>query len=375
MPKKTFYHGSRIQGLKVLEPRLDPRLGVVGLFVADEPFGPMMFALLPDRAHSVVKYDTKEGEFIKGKVTTPYPLNEEGWLYTVQPDSKWIRERKTGRYFLIKKTPVRAVRRVTLAEVNRLNWEIEIDQALLKQELGIKTVYEDTDYFIINKPAGVLVHGPGPSLVDWLLEHYPEVEDVGDNPKDRPGIVHRLDRDTSGVLLICRSQKAFDYFKKQFQEHNMRKTYLALVYGVPKEKGGMIDSPIGLKSGSVKRTTHTDKARMVKEAVTHYKVIKVIASEAKQSFALLEVQPVTGRTHQIRVHLSSIGHPIVGDQLYSPKPSAATLDAAHKKDAKAGALDRMFLHAESLEFTSPSGEKIKVAADLPEDLQSFLTNL
>jgi 23S rRNA pseudouridine1911/1915/1917 synthase len=353
-----FYHGSPVKGLKYLEPRLDPRLNIKGVFVADEPFGPMMFSLLPDRAHSIIKYETKKGEFIKGKVVTPQPLNKEGWLYEVQPAKEDIKERQADRYYLTKKTPITKSTKVTQKDVLRLGWEVVVDERKFVNEPIVQIIYEGKDFVIVNKPAGLLVHPVkegDKSLVDWLLAHYPSVKEVGDKPKVRPGIVHRLDKNTSGALLICLTQEAFKYFKKQFQEKTIKKTYKAIVHGTPKEKKGVIDKPIGLKSGTTKRITHTARAKMVKEAVTEYQVERSIGD-----YSLLKVKPLTGRTHQIRVHLASIGHPIVGDRLYGSKNKTTV---------------RHMLHAESLEVTTPDGGRINVAAEPPQDFQDAITSL
>lgn len=193
------------------------------------------------------------------------------------------------------------------------------------------------------------------TLVDWLLENYPEVKKVGDEPNIRPGIVHRLDKDTSGIMAIALNQETFNYLKKLFQSRQIKKTYLALVWGVVPQKSGTINKPLGIKSGSVKRSVTARK--MVKEAVTDYKVIKRF-----DDFTMLEVTPRTGRTHQIRVHLASIGHPIVGDKLYGRKIIPKNLT-------------RQFLHAEAIEFTLPNGQRFKAAADLPQDLADFIKSL
>ncbi len=219
----------------------------------------------------------------------------------------------------------------------------------------ISVIYENKDFLVINKPAGLLVHGPGYSLVSWLLKHYPEVSNVGDDIQNRPGIVHRLDKETSGLVLVPRNREAYDYFKKLFQSHQIKKTYLALVHGVIKNKEGVINKPIGLKQGSLKRTVFIRNAKMIKEAVTCYKLKKVFGDK----YSLLEVEPQTGRTHQIRVHLASVGYPVVGDRLYCPQKFETNLK-------------RHFLHAESLEFSSPTGERLKIGTDLPDDLQNFL---
>ena len=242
--------------------------------------------------------------------------------------------------------------------------------------MDLKIIYEDKNFLAVNKPAGVLVHSIKDSrfkiqdskeetLVDWLLNKYPEIKNVGDDPKTRPGIVHRLDKDTSGVILIARNQKYFEYLKKLFspygiQGKQIKKTYLALVWGEIKQKIGEIIKPISLKSGGVKRTVW--KGKMEKEAITEYKVKKIVKNEEGKVFSLVEVMPKTGRTHQIRIHLASIGHPIVGDSLYGSKTNPFNLE-------------RQFLHAESLEFPIEEGRMIKIEAELPEDLQNVLSGL
>jgi 23S rRNA pseudouridine1911/1915/1917 synthase len=190
------------------------------------------------------------------------------------------------------------------------------------------------------------------------LENYPEVKNVGDKPEERPGIVHRLDRDTSGILVVARNQQSFEYLKNLFQNHQVKKTYLALTYGYFKEKQGIINKPLGIISGSIKRTAHIKTARMIKEAVTNYKVEKEFEIN-KIKVSLVRIEPLTGRTHQIRVHLASIGHSIIGDKLYGPKNQPIRLN-------------RQFLHADSIEFTLPNGSQLKVSAGLPKELSKLL---
>jgi 23S rRNA pseudouridine1911/1915/1917 synthase len=235
----------------------------------------------------------------------------------------------------------------------------------------IQVIYENDDLLAVNKPAGVLIHRPanGPKatqkenvLTDWIKSHYPEVQEVGDEPKLRPGIVHRLDEDTSGVVLIAKNQPTFEYLKDLFQKHEVQKTYIALVHGRMVGRG-KIEKPIGLKSGSVKRSVNAPGMKMVKNAVTAYRVLKVFKS-GTNVYTLLAVTPQTGRTHQIRVHLASIGHPIVGDALYG-RP---------KEDKKLG-LAHQFLHAAAVEFNLADGSRLKIEAELPEGLQDFLHNL
>ncbi len=233
----------------------------------------------------------------------------------------------------------------------------------------IRVIYKDKNFLALYKPAGLLVH-PAKSrikeatLVDWLLKRFPEIKNVGDEPQTRPGIVHRLDKYTSGVLLVARNQKYFEYLKKLFKTGKIKKTYLALVWGKLEPKTGVIKKSISLKSGTVKRTVW--KGRLEKEAITEYRVVKFIKlkvnKEKEQIFSLVEVMPKTGRTHQIRVHLSSIGHSIVGDSLYGPKENLF-------------GLKRQFLHAKSLEFSAEEGKRIKIEAELPQELREFIQNL
>ncbi len=229
---------------------------------------------------------------------------------------------------------------------------------------NVEIIYEDKDIIVVNKPAGMMVHGVvghvsiGPTLVDVLLEKYPEIKTVGDEPDMRPGIVHRLDKDTSGVMVVARNQKSFEYLKSLFKTRDIKKTYVAVVSGVPKERQGIIDRPIGIRNGTTKRSVESKK--MAKPAVTEYEVLKTAEAEdglgKERSFALLSVVPRTGRTHQIRVHLTSIGHPIVGDALYGPKkqPSWAS---------------RLMLHAASIEFSDGNGGRLRFDAEVPEEFE------
>jgi 23S rRNA pseudouridine1911/1915/1917 synthase len=219
-----------------------------------------------------------------------------------------------------------------------------------------EVIYKDPHFLVINKPAGLQVHparvknasrAEPSTLTEWLVKHYPEVKKVGDDPETRPGIVHRLDKETSGIMLVARDQEYFEYLKSLFQKHEIKKTYLALVHGHPKKEEGVIDAPIGIKNGTLKRSIHSKK--MAKEAVTEYRVVKTFA---KENTALLEVKPRTGRTHQIRVHLASIGHPIVGDTLYCPKE-------------KTREHERLMLHAVSLEFINDGGKRVKFETEAP----------
>lgn len=233
--------------------------------------------------------------------------------------------------------------------------------------MKIHVIYEDKNFLAINKPAGLLVHSAKtvkvkdardeePTVTGWIIKNYPEIKKVGDDPEYRPGIVHRLDKDTSGVLLIAKNQEYFEYLKNLFQSHKVKKIYNALVYGKLEERRGIITKPISIKKGSLKRTVHAGK--MTKEAITEYKLLKEYKKDG-HIFSFVEVIPRTGRTHQIRIHMSSIRHPIVGDSLYGPKSNPLNLH-------------RQFLHARSVEFSTADGMAVKVEADLPEDLEDVL---
>ncbi len=221
------------------------------------------------------------------------------------------------------------------------------------EALPITILYEDADLIVVDKAAGIVVHaGAGHhrgTLVNALLHHFGSLSSI--NGDLRPGIVHRLDRDTSGVLIVARTDRAHRALAVQFHDRKVEKTYLALVHGRMKQPQGRIASPIS--RDPVRRTRMTARLKSGRSALTEYQVLEQLSD-----FAFLAVRIATGRTHQIRVHLSSIGHPVVGDRLYG---------------APAAALDRFFLHAHKLRFRSPStGEWITVESPLPPELSTVL---
>jgi 23S rRNA pseudouridine1911/1915/1917 synthase len=224
-------------------------------------------------------------------------------------------------------------------------------------------VYENSDLLVINKPSGISVHKASPNdpqktIVDFVVERYPDITHVGEDPI-RPGIVHRLDKETSGVMVIAKTNPAFFHLKEQFKNREARKTYIALVYGHPKSPQGTITASLG-KIGTKQTTQIKGKKDLFeREAVTDYKTVKKY-----RDYSLLEVSPKTGRTHQIRVHLKSIGTPIVADALYGPK---------NAKDPSG--TQRLFLHAQRLQFTAPDGQLLAIECDLPEELQKILSVL
>src|ERR1700686_1312114 len=252
----------------------------------------------------------------------------------------------------------------------------------IPEEIALDIVYEDDDLAIVNKPAGMMVHaGAGATddarnrgtLVNALLHHFRRLSTVGGEL--RPGIVHRLDRATSGLMVVAKNDESHQRLARQFSGREVHKTYIALVHGWPKKDRGTIQSP--LSRHSQRRTRMTTRGFRGREAVTHYAVQRKIDSPYGK-FALVELKIETGRTHQIRVHMSSLGHPVVGDALYgapgelrsqSNKRRAAGMPAVMK-------LDRNFLHSASLELVHPRTMKsLTFFRPLPSDLQTLMETL
>ena len=245
----------------------------------------------------------------------------------------------------------------------------------------ISIIYEDENVVAISKPSGLVIHPArsadrptcatsstagrpdgsrdGTTLVDWILEHYPEMKDVGEPLKLqsgeeilRPGIVHRLDKDTSGILLLARTEESFLSLKKQFQEKEITKVYRAIVYGEINDPVGAIEKPIGRNKKDFRlRSTQVSARGVLREARTEYKVIS-----KNKNYTLVELYPMTGRTHQLRVHLASIGHPVVCDLLYGKGRECPP------------ALARLGLHASSVEFKTLEGGILKLEVPLPKEM-------
>ncbi|PIR94304.1 hypothetical protein COT97_02335 [Candidatus Falkowbacteria bacterium CG10_big_fil_rev_8_21_14_0_10_39_11] len=242
--------------------------------------------------------------------------------------------------------------------------EVKTQKAAPAEFVAIpKVIKTNKDYYIINKPAGMLVHptlrGENNTLIDWLLQFDPELKNVGEDPA-RPAIVHRLDKEVSGLIIIPRNLDAFDHFKNLFQSRTITKKYTALVHGVIEHEDGEITFPI-IRSKSGKYVGLPQNSTEGQTAITTYKVTKHFAH-----YTLLEVKPKTGRTNQIRIHLNAIGHPIVGDPLYTNNK------IKNKYKLK---LNRVFLHATALEFTDLKNKKITLTLDLPAKLQTILDHL
>lgn len=227
---------------------------------------------------------------------------------------------------------------------------------------NITILYEDESILALDKPSGLVVHPDGRTdeytLTDWLRTKYPDIENVGEplvlsngEVIDRPGIVHRLDRDTSGVMLVAKTQNAFLHLKEQFQERTVEKTYNSFVYGTPKEDEGTIDRPIGKSAKDFRLWSAQRGAKgKLRDAQTDY---TVLASNEDASY--LEVRPKTGRTHQIRVHMKAVHHPVVCDPLYAPNHACIL------------GFSRLALHARSISFDDMQGVRQNVEAAFPDD--------
>ena len=238
--------------------------------------------------------------------------------------------------------------------------------------MNIQILLETTDFLIVNKPSGLMVHPStalrtsadgkkvGPTLTDWILEHYPEIKGVGEpmGAIDRPGIVHRLDEETSGVLIIAKTQTSFEYFKQLFMNREVEKEYHVFVWGHFKESDGVVDQPIGRSSGDFRRWLSGRGTRgETRQAVTKWQVVKQFTDEEDQSFSFMHLFPKTGRTHQLRVHMKYLQRPIVSDSLYAPAKSQAL------------GFRRLALHAYKISFVAPNGEPVEVVAPYPIDFE------
>lgn len=244
----------------------------------------------------------------------------------------------------------------------------------IAEDIPLDVVYEDADLAIINKAAGMMVHaGAGATeddrnrgtLVNALLHRFGKLSDVGGEL--RPGIVHRLDKETSGLIVVAKNDEAHRRLATQFAERQVKKTYVALVHGWMKQEKGTINTSIA--RDAIRRIRMTTRRAGGRDAITHYEVKQKLDSPYGK-FSLVEVRIDTGRTHQIRVHLSSIGHPVVGDTLYG---APAELKA---RNAATILLDRNFLHAKSLHLLHPrTNEPLSFTTDLPVELNAFLAKL
>jgi 23S rRNA pseudouridine1911/1915/1917 synthase len=270
-------------------------------------------------------------------------------------------------------------------------------------DLNPQILYEDSDILAIDKPAGLIVHSDGrtkeQTVVDWFVGKYPEAKDVGEpivinndklritndndpihnskfvinNSIKRPGVVHRIDRETSGVLLLAKTKEGHEILKQQFMEREVEKVYHLFVSGLVKNDFGTINLPIGRSPSDFRKWIALTQRMFTKksyhgeerEALTHYKVLKRIDDKG---VTFVEVKPKTGRTHQIRVHFKALNHPVLCDKLYSGRKS-------FNEDVCPLGFTRLALHARSITFKNTSGESVTVEAPYPEDFQNALENI
>ncbi len=246
---------------------------------------------------------------------------------------------------------------------SRKGLEVQVLSCPLIMEPTI--LYEDGNILAINKPAGLVVHSDGktkePTVTDWFVKKYPEAKNVGEKMGEieRPGIVHRIDRDTSGVLLLAKTQNGFNVLKKQFQNHEIEKKYHAFLYGNLKEDHGTINLPISRsKSDFRKRVAGKTGRGESREAITYFQVLK-----RTPEATFVEAKPRTGRTHQIRVHFRALNNPVVSDSLYaSGKPGIL-------------GFSRLALHAREITFKDVTGGKHTIEAPYPADFQQAIDKL
>lgn len=237
----------------------------------------------------------------------------------------------------------------------------EVVEDTSKQEPpALEVLFENTDVLVVNKPAGILVHptlaSKEPTLMDAVLKYDRKIKGVGGDVH-RSGIVHRLDREASGVMIIARNEKAHRYLKEQFKQRLTEKHYVVLVLGKVAEQHGTINFPIA-RSSTRSRMAARPLSQEGKEAITHYEVVKRFTTST-----LLDVRIETGRTHQIRAHFFALGHPVAGDTLYV------------RRGVKPVKTTRLFLHAKALAVTLPDGERQTFTAPLTEELEDVLSNL
>jgi 23S rRNA pseudouridine1911/1915/1917 synthase len=254
-------------------------------------------------------------------------------------------------------------------DVVGLNFEKKEKGIIASRNFEIEIIFEDSNIIVVNKHAGISVHPSSErdegTLANALVDLYPEIVGIGDGSLGshlRPGIVHRLDKDTSGVMVVARNQKTFDELKRKFQNREVSKKYEAIIFGQLDKKRVVVTDPIARSSSYRKQVIAGKKTKTkVRDAVTEFEVIDEIGR-----YSVVEARPKTGRTHQIRVHLNSLGHPIVGDKLYTRKEF---LNDKKLKNAK-----RQLLHAKELEFEL-FGEPYKFSAQHPFDFVEFLEEI
>ncbi|MCC6456489.1 MAG: RluA family pseudouridine synthase [Caldilineaceae bacterium] len=284
---------------------------------------------------------------------------------------RWIKEGSV----VVNDQPSRANQRLLPGDRIDLNLpDLPRSTELRAEEIPLAVLYEDQDLIVVDKPAGLVVH-PAPghaggTLVNAILHHVPDLAGIGGEL--RPGIVHRLDKDTSGVIVVAKHDAALRHLQAQFKSRKVEKQYIALVEGKIEEEQGRIVAPIGRDPRNRKRQTvilaENPGALKARPATTEYKVLAQFTvplrnAPGRGTFTLVQAHPITGRTHQIRVHFAWLGHPLVGDPIYGLRRQRLPVP-------------RLFLHAARLAFALPStGERVEFSAPLPAELQQVLHDL
>ena len=276
---------------------------------------------------------------------------------------------------LVARLPAKAGRLMAAGEEVEIVFPAASPSQLLPEALPLRVLYEDSDLIVIDKPAGMVVHpGAGAhtgTLVHALLHHCKDLSGVGG--VERPGIVHRLDKETSGVIVAAKNDTTHRALSRQFQERSVEKVYAALVWGAVAKETGRIDVPIGRDARlRVKISPRTTRPR---DASTAYRIISRLAGPpGSTGFTWLEVRPKTGRTHQIRVHLKTLGHPIVGDTLYGGQRWRQVAEGKAREALKS--FGRLALHAGRLAFTHPStGLPVHFESPVSEEIVTLMESL
>jgi 23S rRNA pseudouridine1911/1915/1917 synthase len=289
-------------------------------------------------------------------------LVEEVFFNLGKTRGDMIRAIKNGEV-LINKKSVKPSYILKQDDEIEVNLEIKKNQLQKNDKIKVEIIFQDENIVVINKPAGLTVHpmeyAETETLVNFLLAKFPEIIDVGDGSvgsEFRPGIVHRLDKDTTGVMVIARNQKAFEELKNLFQNRKIEKKYLAIVLGKIVPRQGVIEKDLARSVGHKRQViAHKRTSTKVKPAITEYQVLKEF-----EKCSLVEAVPKTGRTHQIRIHFFSLGNPIIGDKTYRIKKNIVRIGA-----------ERQLLHAKELSFEL-FNKKHTFLADLPKDFNDFI---
>ena len=311
----------------------------------------------PNSIHTFTVKENQEGQRVDAYLSSQFPSYSRSFFERLI-EQECVK--LNGKPIHKKSTPLKVDDTISIQFP-----EIKKDPVQVKKDaenLDVKIIHEDPHFLIISKPAGLMVHAPHPdstdiTLVDWLVAKFEDIKNVG--YEDRPGIVHRLDKDTSGLLIIPRNNCSHAYFSDLFKERKIKKTYLAIVKGHP-DKEGEIDLDIARNPDNRKKMTHVTGGNRpkikskIRQAKTLFKVIEYL-----DEYSLVEVHLITGRTHQIRVHFTGIKHPLLGDPIYGQKSKI---------------ISRHALHAHKLEFEF-EGKKFEFQEDAPKDFQQAVIQL